>query len=76
MAGLACGEVSELAWEILHGGTNVAVAVDDAYAAYRWAREHAVELGADPRRVADGTLGLSEFARRGGLAWAAITGRW
>jgi hypothetical protein len=26
--------------------------------------------------VADGTLGLSEFARRGGLAWAAITGRW
>jgi diaminopropionate ammonia-lyase len=32
MAGLACGEVSELAWEILHGGTNVAVAVDDAYA--------------------------------------------
>lgn len=32
MAGLACGEVSELAWEILHGGTNVAVAVGDAYA--------------------------------------------
>jgi acetyl esterase len=29
-------------------------AVDDAYAAYRWAREHAVELGADPRRVAVG----------------------
>jgi len=28
--------------------------VDDAYAAYRWAREHAVELGADPRRVAVG----------------------
>ncbi len=27
-------------------------AADDAYAAYRWAREHAVELGADPRRVA------------------------
>ena len=25
---------------------------DDAYAAYRWAREHAGELGADPRRVA------------------------
>ena len=32
MAGLACGEVSELAWEVLHGGTNAAVAVDDAYA--------------------------------------------
>ncbi|MGI9124782.1 MAG: alpha/beta hydrolase [Mycobacterium sp.] len=29
-------------------------AVDDAYAAYRWAREHAAELGADPRRVAVG----------------------
>ena len=27
-------------------------AVDDCYAAYRWAREHAGELGADPRRVA------------------------
>jgi diaminopropionate ammonia-lyase len=32
MAGLACGEVSELAWEILHGGANAAVALDDAYA--------------------------------------------
>lgn len=29
-------------------------AVEDAYAAYRWAREHAAELGADPRRVAVG----------------------
>ena len=29
-------------------------AVDDAYAAYRWAREHAAELGADPARVAVG----------------------
>lgn len=27
---------------------------------------------ADPRRVAEGRLGLSEFARRGRLAWAAI----
>jgi diaminopropionate ammonia-lyase len=32
MAGLACGEVSELAWEILHHGANAAVAVDDRYA--------------------------------------------
>ena len=32
MAGLACGEVSELAWEILRGGVNACVAVDDAYA--------------------------------------------
>ncbi len=29
-------------------------AVDDAYAAYRWACDHAAELGADPRRVAVG----------------------
>jgi acetyl esterase len=29
-------------------------AVDDAYAAYRWAVDHASELGADPRRVAVG----------------------
>ena len=30
----------------------------------------------EPQRVADGTLGLSEFSRRGRLAWAAISGRW
>ena len=29
-------------------------AIEDAYAAYRWAREQAVELGADPRKVAVG----------------------
>lgn len=29
-------------------------AVDDAYAAFRWASEHAAELGADPARVAVG----------------------
>jgi acetyl esterase len=29
-------------------------AVDDAYAAYRWARGRAVDLGADPRQVAVG----------------------
>lgn len=32
MAGLACGEVSELAWEILRGGATGAIALDDAYA--------------------------------------------
>ena len=30
----------------------------------------------EPLRVANGTLGLSEFSRRGRLAWAAISGRW
>lgn len=29
-------------------------AIDDALAAYRWARQHAADLGADPRRVAVG----------------------
>lgn len=28
-----------------------------------------------PSLVADGAMGLSEFARRGGLVWAALTGR-
>jgi diaminopropionate ammonia-lyase len=32
MAGLACGEVSEFAWEILHGGASGALAIDDAHA--------------------------------------------
>jgi diaminopropionate ammonia-lyase len=42
MAGLACGEVSELAWEILHGGANGAIAIDDAHAL------DAVRVLADP----------------------------
>ena len=29
----------------------------------------------NPTRVAEGTLALSEFARRGGLVWMALTGR-
>ena len=29
----------------------------------------------EPQRVANGTLGLSEFSRRGRLAWAALSGR-
>lgn len=32
MAGLACGEVSSLAWEILAGGADAAIAVGDAQA--------------------------------------------
>jgi 15-cis-phytoene synthase len=34
------------------------------------------QVVAQPLVVAEGTMGLSEFARRGGLAWAAISGRW
>jgi hypothetical protein len=29
----------------------------------------------NPTRVAEGTLALSEFAKRGGLVWMALTGR-
>lgn len=29
-----------------------------------------------PQRVADATLGLSEFSRRGRLVWQGLTGRW
>ena len=30
----------------------------------------------DPQRVLDGAMGLSEFSRRGRLAWQALTGRY
>lgn len=32
MAGLACGEASELAWEVLAAGADAAIAIDDGYA--------------------------------------------
>jgi len=32
MAGLACGEVSPAAWEILKGGASAFVAIDDSFA--------------------------------------------
>lgn len=34
------------------------------------------QVQADPGVVGYGTMGLSEFARRRALAWAALTGRW
>ena len=57
MAGLACGEVSELAWEILKGGTNVSVALDDAYALQAM-RMLAQPQGTDPAIVAGETGGV------------------
>jgi diaminopropionate ammonia-lyase len=56
MAGLACGEVSELAWEILHGGANAAVALDDAYALEAM-RMLAAPAAGDPAIVAGETGG-------------------
>jgi len=56
MAGLACGEVSELAWEILHAGANAAVALDDAYALEAM-RLLAAPAAGDPAVVAGETGG-------------------
>ena len=56
MAGLACGEVSELAWPILSRGANAAVAIgdDDALAAMRRLADPA---GGDPAIVSGETGG-------------------
>lgn len=60
MAGLACGEVSELAWEILRNGANAAIAVADRYAL------DGMRLLADARRgdpaVVAGETGASGLA--------------
>ena len=57
MAGLACGEVSDLAWEVLHGGTQVAVALDDAWALEAM-RVLATPVAGDPPLVAGETGGV------------------
>ncbi|MFV2052812.1 squalene/phytoene synthase family protein [Aliiroseovarius sp. YM-037] len=42
-----------------------------------WRAESVLKAAiADPRRVADGALDQSEFARRWGLLWRGQTGRW
>ena len=60
MAGLACGEVSALAWEILRNGTDAAIAVDDRYALA------AMRLFAQPRSgdppVVSGETGAAGLA--------------
>lgn len=45
-----------------------------AFAAWQ-ARGLLAQVARDPGLVARGAMGLSEFARRGGLLWAALTGR-
>jgi diaminopropionate ammonia-lyase len=51
MAGLSCGEVSTLAWEILAGGANAGLALDDAFA-LAGMRRFASPLLGDPAIVA------------------------
>jgi diaminopropionate ammonia-lyase len=60
MAGLACGEVSELAWEILGEGTDFALAVGDDWA-LEAVRELAGAYERDPALVAGetGAAGLA-----------------
>ncbi len=60
MAGLACGEVSELAWEVLHTGTDAAVALDDAWALQAM-KTLAAATDGDPPIVAGetGAVGLA-----------------
>lgn len=60
MAGLSCGEVSELAWEVLRSGANAVIAIDDAYALQAM-RMLARPTGGDPPIVAGetGAAGLA-----------------
>ena len=59
MAGLACGEVSPVAWEILQGGVNDFVTLDDSYALDGMKR-FANPVAGDPPIVSGetGTTGL------------------
>ncbi|HSD43041.1 MAG TPA: diaminopropionate ammonia-lyase [Burkholderiales bacterium] len=56
MAGLVCGEVSELAWEVLREGTDAALAIDDDWA-LEAVRALANPLNGDPVVVAGETGG-------------------
>lgn len=50
MAGLSCGEVSTLAWEVLKAGADAAIAIDDEFA-IQGMRALADPLGGDPAIV-------------------------
>jgi diaminopropionate ammonia-lyase len=60
MAGLACGEVSPIAWEILDGGASAFVTIDDSFALDAMRVLAAAEPG-DPPIVA-GETGASGLA--------------
>ena len=60
MAGLACGEVSELAWEILGAGTDAAVAVPDS-CALAAVRAFADPVAGDPA-IVSGETGAAGLA--------------
>lgn len=75
MAGLACGEVSPVAWEILSGGVNAYTTLSDRFAleGMRW---FASPSGGDPAIVSGETgaagLGLLMAARQSPSIWQAL----
>ena len=71
MAGLACGEVSALAWDILREGANAALAIDDAYA-LEAVRQLANPAPGDPPLVAGETGGVGLAALLAARDHAAI----
>jgi len=75
MAGLACGEVSPVAWEILVGGTNDFVKLDDAYA-LEGMKRFANPVAGDPAIVSGetGTTGLGVLlaAKKTEAVWHAL----
>jgi diaminopropionate ammonia-lyase len=76
MAGLACGEVSDLAWAILREGANAAIAIDDGYALAAM-RRFASPVDGDPPLVSGetGAAGLGAMlAIRENPELAAIAG--
>ncbi len=68
MAGLACGEVSALAWEVLATGADAVVAIDDAYAL------EAVRVLAAPR-AGDPVVVAGETGAAGLAALLALQAR-
>jgi len=60
MAGLACGEVSPVAWEILQAGTSDFVTVEDRFA-LEGMRRFAQPVGQDPA-IVSGETGASGLA--------------
>ena len=71
MAGLACGEVSELAWEILREGTDAALAIGDEFALAA-VRAFATPRDGDPVIVAGETGGAGLAALLALQARAAL----
>ena len=75
MAGLACGEVSPVAWEILKGGANFYATLADAYAVQgmRWFADPVLP---DPPIVSGETgaagLGLLIAAQKSVAIWEAL----